>query len=73
MLSFIDKLPNGLATYIGEHGATLSGGQRQRLSPLAGESHFVVLGNGQIIEQETHTELYDTRVSYFQMWQNKCW
>jgi ATP-binding cassette, subfamily C, bacteriocin exporter len=32
MLGFIEKLPNGLATYIGEHGTALSGGQRQRLA-----------------------------------------
>lgn len=29
---FVDKLPQGLKTYIGENGMQLSGGQRQRIA-----------------------------------------
>ncbi|MEV0981456.1 ABC transporter ATP-binding protein [Streptomyces sp. NPDC049915] len=31
-LEFVDRLPQGLDTLVGEHGARLSGGQRQRLA-----------------------------------------
>ena len=31
-LEFVDRLPRGLDTLVGEHGARLSGGQRQRLA-----------------------------------------
>lgn len=32
ILEFIESLPNGFATYLGENGATLSGGEKQRIA-----------------------------------------
>lgn len=119
ILPFIEKLPSGFQTYLGENGTLLSGGQRQRiaiaralykdpeilvldeatssldtaseniiqqalidfrrkgktmiviahrLSTIAYADHILVLKEGQVIEEGTHTELLATDSAYKQMW-----
>jgi ATP-binding cassette subfamily B protein len=122
LLPFIEKLPGGFNTYVGENGAQLSGGQKQRLaiaralyrnpeilildeatSSLDSESEnyvqntiqklrhegktivliahrlstvinadkIVVLEDGKLIEEGTHTKLYNSKGKYYQMWQKQ--
>lgn len=117
-LEFIDKLPDGLDTMVGERGVKLSGGQRQRIviarailkdapilvldeatSALDSESEkliqsaldklmkgrtslvvahrlstiskldrIIVLENGKIVEDGSHTELLNKKGTYASLW-----
>ena len=61
LAGWIDSLPDGLATMVGEHGANLSGGQRQRLSLaralLAGAPVIVFDEPTEHLDDETATAL----------------
>ena len=122
MFGFIEKMPGGLNTYLGENGATLSGGKKQRISiaralyrnpeilvfdeatsSLDSESEYyvqdainrmkeegktviiiahrlstvvnadkiVVIENGQLIEEGSHYQLWESKGKYYQMWQKQ--
>jgi ABC-type ATPase involved in cell division len=58
LLSWVDALPLGLATPVGEHGARLSGGQRQRLALAR-----VLLADFPVVILDEPAEHLDTRTA----------
>lgn len=122
ILDFVEKLPGGFTTYLGENGATLSGGQKQRiaiaralykqpevlvldeatssldsnsenyiqkavqslrdddktiviiahrLSTVINADKIVVMEEGKVLEIGNHTELFDKKGRYYDLWQQQ--
>jgi len=122
ILGFVEKLPGGFTTYLGENGATLSGGQKQRiaiaralykqpevlvldeatssldsnsenyiqkaiqslrdddktiviiahrLSTVINADKIVVMEEGKLIEEGSHSELFQKKEKYYQLWQQQ--
>ena len=64
---FIEALPNGYQTVIGEGGASLSGGEKQRISiarAMLKDAPIVILDDGQIVQNGNHDELINQNGIY---------
>ncbi len=122
ILEFIESLPNGFNTYLGENGASLSGGQKQRiaiaralykqpeilvldeatssldstsenyiqhtiqnlraqqktivliahrLSTVVNADEIIVLNNGKVLEQGSHSYLFEEKGEYYNLWKQQ--
>ncbi len=69
--SFIDKLPQGLDTVVGERGVKLSGGQRQRIAlarALIRKPPLLILDDAtSSIDPKTEADIHDALLAYSKM------
>ncbi|AHC13796.1 ABC transporter ATP-binding protein [Salinispira pacifica] len=71
---FIERLPDGYDTMVGEGGSTLSGGEKQRISiarAMLKDAPIILLDEGRIVEQGTHEELLHAGGLYSRMWEEQ--